>query len=195
MRRRAGHGRRWSASFAWAPCRRRACAGPIDAPLTRLIGWLEGSWTAPGGAARSRPSGAASAEPRRVRQRDPRSARPRRRRRRRCCRPTMRRSASTTWPTRWAVRRRCCRPISRRRGRSARSRSATRASAPGSDTYSVRQDLSQDQHLEGLPLGTVGGLRRAAHVPGRRRVRVPGPAVSHQPERHPRPARTRTSSS
>jgi hypothetical protein len=28
----------------------------------------------------------------------------------------------------------------------------------GSDTYSVRQDLSQDQHLEGLPLGTYGGL-------------------------------------
>jgi hypothetical protein len=31
--------------------------------------------------------------------------------------------------------------------------------APSSETYSVRQDLSQDQHLEGLPLGTVGGLR------------------------------------
>ena len=29
----------------------------------------------------------------------------------------------------------------------------------GSDTYSARQDLSQDVHLEGLPLGTVGGLR------------------------------------
>jgi hypothetical protein len=28
----------------------------------------------------------------------------------------------------------------------------------GSDTYSVGQDLSQDEHLEGLPLGTVGGL-------------------------------------
>jgi hypothetical protein len=30
--------------------------------------------------------------------------------------------------------------------------------SPGSDTYSVPQDLSQDEHLEGLPLGTVGGL-------------------------------------
>jgi hypothetical protein len=30
--------------------------------------------------------------------------------------------------------------------------------APGSDTYRNRQDLSQDKHLEGLPLGTVGGL-------------------------------------
>ena len=28
-----------------------------------------------------------------------------------------------------------------------------------SDTYSVRQDLSQDKHLDGLPLGTIGGLR------------------------------------
>src|SRR5688572_26484917 len=31
--------------------------------------------------------------------------------------------------------------------------------ATGSDTYSVRQDLSQDVHLEGLPLGTIGGMR------------------------------------
>ena len=28
-----------------------------------------------------------------------------------------------------------------------------------SDTYSVRQDLSQDKHIDGLPLGTIGGLR------------------------------------
>jgi hypothetical protein len=27
----------------------------------------------------------------------------------------------------------------------------------GSDTYRIRQDLSQDQHIEGLPLGTIGG--------------------------------------
>jgi mono/diheme cytochrome c family protein len=30
---------------------------------------------------------------------------------------------------------------------------------PGSDTYRVPQDLSQNEHIEGLPLGTVGGLR------------------------------------
>ena len=30
--------------------------------------------------------------------------------------------------------------------------------SPGSDTYRIRQDRSQDQHIEGLPLGTVGGL-------------------------------------
>jgi hypothetical protein len=29
--------------------------------------------------------------------------------------------------------------------------------SPGSETFRVRQDLSQDQHIEGLPLGTVGG--------------------------------------
>ncbi|MBZ5579196.1 MAG: DUF1592 domain-containing protein [Acidobacteriia bacterium] len=33
----------------------------------------------------------------------------------------------------------------------------------GSDTYTVPQDLSQDRHLEDLPLGTVGGMR-ARHV-------------------------------
>ena len=34
----------------------------------------------------------------------------------------------------------------------------------GSDTYSVRQDLSQDQHLEGLPLGHVWRHDRAPHI-------------------------------
>ncbi len=29
--------------------------------------------------------------------------------------------------------------------------------APGSDSFHIRQDLSQDRHLDGLPLGTVGG--------------------------------------
>ncbi|MEP7305250.1 MAG: DUF1592 domain-containing protein [Acidobacteriota bacterium] len=31
--------------------------------------------------------------------------------------------------------------------------------SPGAETYFVRQDRSQDQHIEGLPLGTLGGLR------------------------------------
>jgi hypothetical protein len=30
--------------------------------------------------------------------------------------------------------------------------------APGSDTFVIRQDLSQNQHIDGMPLGTVGGL-------------------------------------
>jgi hypothetical protein len=29
--------------------------------------------------------------------------------------------------------------------------------AAGSDTFRIRQDLSQDQHIDGLPLGTIGG--------------------------------------
>ena len=29
--------------------------------------------------------------------------------------------------------------------------------SPGSETWRIRQDLSQDQHIDGLPLGTVGG--------------------------------------
>ncbi len=29
---------------------------------------------------------------------------------------------------------------------------------PASETYRARQDLSQDQHIEGLPFGTVGGM-------------------------------------
>jgi hypothetical protein len=33
------------------------------------------------------------------------------------------------------------------------------ATPPGSETYRNRQDLSQDQQIDGLPLGTVGGLR------------------------------------
>jgi hypothetical protein len=32
------------------------------------------------------------------------------------------------------------------------------STAPGAETYHVRGDQSQNQHLEGLPLGTVGGL-------------------------------------
>jgi len=35
----------------------------------------------------------------------------------------------------------------------------------GSDTYRIRQDLSQDQHLEGLPLGTIGGTEVARNFP------------------------------
>ena len=60
----------------------------------------------------------------------------------------------------------------------------------GSDTYTARQDLSQDVHLDGLPLGTVGGIRARAHVSARRRVRVPGAALSHQPERDARARRS-----
>ena len=77
----------------------------------------------------------------------------------RCCRPTTRPSASTTSPTCSACRRRCRSATSRRPHASAPSPSAIRRLRAGSDTYRVPQDLSQNQHVEGLPLGTVGGLR------------------------------------
>jgi len=36
---------------------------------------------------------------------------------------------------------------------------------PGSDTYAARQDLSQDKHLDGMPFGTVGGIRTTHTFP------------------------------
>ena len=39
------------------------------------------------------------------------------------------------------------------------------ARGPVSESYRVRQDLSQNQHLEGLPLGTVGGLMVRHYFP------------------------------
>jgi hypothetical protein len=36
---------------------------------------------------------------------------------------------------------------------------------PGSETYRVRQDVSQNQHLDGLPLGTIGGLKVRHYFP------------------------------
>ena len=36
---------------------------------------------------------------------------------------------------------------------------------PASETYRIRQDLSQDQHIEGLPLGTTGGLEIRHNFP------------------------------
>ena len=36
---------------------------------------------------------------------------------------------------------------------------------PGSETFRIRQDLSQNQHIEGLPLGTVGGSKFQYNFP------------------------------
>jgi hypothetical protein len=44
-------------------------------------------------------------------------------------------------------------------GRISRLAVGDLAMRAGSDTYRVQQDVSQNQHIEGLPLGTVGGLR------------------------------------
>ena len=37
--------------------------------------------------------------------------------------------------------------------------------APGSETFRIRQDASQDIHLEGMPLGTVGGILAKVTLP------------------------------
>lgn len=37
--------------------------------------------------------------------------------------------------------------------------------APGSETFRIRQDLSQNQHIEGMPLGTIGGSRFLYNFP------------------------------
>src|SRR5207249_3032128 len=37
--------------------------------------------------------------------------------------------------------------------------------SPAGETYRLRQDLSQDQHIEGLPLGTIGGTRVRHNFP------------------------------
>src|SRR5262245_267957 len=39
------------------------------------------------------------------------------------------------------------------------------AIVPGSETYTARQDLSQDKHLEGMPFGTVGGIQTSHLFP------------------------------
>ncbi len=36
---------------------------------------------------------------------------------------------------------------------------------PGSDTYAARQDLSQDKHIDGMPFGTVGGIKTTHTFP------------------------------
>ena len=135
----------------------RGARRPDAATTDSLIAYLEGSSIARH--RRCRPAGAASAQSRRVRQRDSRSARARRGRRRRCCRRTY---AAFGFDN-----------VADAQGSSpallqaylaaARKISAVAVGDPrmaaGSDTYTARQDLSQDVHLEGLPLGTVGGLR------------------------------------
>jgi len=37
--------------------------------------------------------------------------------------------------------------------------------APGSDTWRIKQDLSQNQHIEGMPIGTIGGTHVRYNFP------------------------------
>ena len=58
--------------------------------------------------------------------------------------------------------------------------------------YRVRQDASQDQHIEGLPLGTVGGTAVEPTLPLDGEYELPGQAVSHQPRHDARPRVSRS---
>ena len=58
----------------------------------------------------------------------------------------------------------------------------------GSDTYRVAQDLSQNQHIDGLPLGTVGGLRVRHIFPLDGEYEFQTQALSHEPQHRARPA-------
>ena len=102
---------------------------------------------------------------------------------RRCCLPTIRARASTISPTCSGSRRCCWRAICRPANGSAPWRSAISKTPPMGEVYRVRQDASQNRHVEGLPLGTVGGMLVKPHAAARRRVRVPGQAVPDQPGR------------
>ena len=81
----------------------------------------------------------------------------------RCCRPTCRRSASTTSRMRRAARRRCCRRIWPRRERSARPRSAIRASRPAA-THTRSGRISRRTSIS----RACRSARSAACAPGTR---------------------------
>ena len=61
-------------------------------------------------------------------------------------------------PTCSASRRCCSRATSPPPSASPRWRSAIAEIPPAGEIYRVRQDESQDRHVQGLPLGTVGGI-------------------------------------
>ena len=157
-RRGVGRGRAQAAHAA--RCRRRACRGRTQATLRRADRrWLETELDRAAAQPQPGPSAAPPPEPRRVRQRHPRPARARRRRR---VAAAARRLGVRLRQHRRPARRLAgaARALPRRRPiASARSRSAIRRRRRRSETYRVtRSDQSQDQHIEGLPLGTVGGL-------------------------------------
>ena len=72
-------------------------------------------------------------------------------------------------------RRRCWTATSRPRRRSAGWRSAAPRRAPGGDTFRIRPDLTQEEHVDGLPLGHARRHADPLHVSARRRVRHPDP--------------------
>ena len=52
--------------------------------------------------------------------------------------------------------------------------------SPTEATYLAPGDTSQNQHIEGLPLGTRGGMMVRHDFPGRRRIQVLDPELRHR---------------
>ena len=152
---------------------------PDEATYESLVSYLETSLDRVGrGPSQSRPHRhLPPAESNRIPERDPRPARRSTSTSPRCCRKTMRATASTTSASAGS-RRRCWSATWRRRRRSAAWRSAARAPSPASHVVVLPADLTQEDHVDGLPFGTRGGALVHAHVPARRRLRDPGPAVA-----------------
>ena len=71
-------------------------------------------------------------------------------------------------------RRRCSIATCRRPRRSAVWPSAARAAPPAARRSGLLPDLTQEDHLEGLPIGTRGGAVDRLHLPDGWRVRNPG---------------------
>ena len=165
-------GRRSSARFAPAPCRRLDRLALTTPPTTRCLPISRGARSRRRGASKSWPHRhVPAADPHRVPERDPRSPRARRRRRRaaaaRRCELRLRQrgrgrpvaDADRTLPLRRAE-------SDAPGGRHARCRRRPSASS------SLPPDLTQEEHVDGLPFGTRGGDDRPPHVPARRRIRV-----------------------
>ena len=101
----------------------------------------------------------------------------------RCSPKTMRAMASTTWRTA-NCRRRCWSATWPRRRRSAAAVGGPLPS-PASHVVVLPSDLTQEDHLDGLPFGTRGGTLVPLHFPARRRIRDPDSAVA-RPQRERR---------
>ena len=66
---------------------------------------------------------------------------------------------------------------------------------PGTATYTISTVVTQNQHVDGLPLGTRGGTAGPPRLPGRRRVRVLGTAAEDRGRRAGRRRGTRDAAS
>ena len=62
--------------------------------------------------------------------------------------------------------------------------------SPGGDTIRIRPDLTQEEHVEGLPLGTRGGALISYTFPQRWRIRDPASPGARPERASRRPART-----